>query len=155
MAADLITGIGIFKSLYDSAKALKDINDASVRNAAVIDLQEKILAAQHDQSSLVDRIRELEDRARTHDIWNTEKERYELKDLGWGAYAFMLKTEQRNDQPPHWVCTNCFGRQHISIIQNSHVAGQGDRIVCPACKTQINPSQKAYGDNGEKKWIDN
>jgi hypothetical protein len=46
VAAELIAGLGIFKSLYDSAKALKDINDGTVRNGAVIELQEKILSAQ-------------------------------------------------------------------------------------------------------------
>ena len=45
MASELIAGLGLFKTMLDMAKGLKDISDAAVRNAAVIDLQEKILAA--------------------------------------------------------------------------------------------------------------
>lgn len=41
VVAETIAGLGAFKSMYDMAKALKDINDATVRNGAVIELQEK------------------------------------------------------------------------------------------------------------------
>lgn len=66
MAGELIAGLSIFKSLYDSAKALKDINDAAIRNGAVIELQEKILAAREAQAILLERIRELEEEALKH-----------------------------------------------------------------------------------------
>jgi len=40
MAGEVIASLSIFKTLLDMAKGLKDINDAAVRNAAVIELQE-------------------------------------------------------------------------------------------------------------------
>jgi hypothetical protein len=153
MAADIITGLGIFKSIYDSAKALKDINDGTVRNAAVIELQEKILTAQEAQSALIDRIRQLEEKMRSIETWETEKQRYELKDLGWGCFAYMLKPPMRGAQPPHWICTNCYSRGHTSIIQHSNVSGVGQRYLCPMCKTQINPSPAAI-ERGVVKWLD-
>ena len=60
MAAELIAGLSIFKSMMDMAKGLKDINDAAIRNAAVIELNEKIRTAQAQQTTLVARIGELE-----------------------------------------------------------------------------------------------
>ena len=83
MAAELITGLGIFKSLYNSAKALKNINDATVRNEAVIELQEKILAAQEAQTMLLDRVGELEKKVASFETWEREKQRYERKSLGF------------------------------------------------------------------------
>ena len=57
VVAETIAGLGAFKSMYDMAKAIKDMNDAAVRNAAVIELQEKILAAQSAQAALLERIK--------------------------------------------------------------------------------------------------
>jgi hypothetical protein len=62
----------------DIAKGLKDINDATVRNAAVIELQEKILAAQAEQTALVVRVGELEKEVADLKAWDAEKQRYEL-----------------------------------------------------------------------------
>ena len=46
MVAEVMTGLGAFKAALDVAKGLKDISDATVRNSAVIELQELILSAQ-------------------------------------------------------------------------------------------------------------
>ena len=63
MPVDLIAGFGAFKSVYDAAKALKDMNDATVRNAAVIELQAQILNAQEQQAALIRRTSEKPSRA--------------------------------------------------------------------------------------------
>jgi len=60
MVGEIYAGIGAVKAAFEIAKGLKDINDATIRNAAIIELQEKILRAQEEQSALVDRTRELE-----------------------------------------------------------------------------------------------
>jgi hypothetical protein len=154
VANELIAGIGIFKSLYDSAKALKDINDATVRNGAVIELQEKILTAQEAQSSLIDRIRYLEEKIRDFETWESEKKRYELKSIGPSVFAYMLKPAMRGGEPPHWICTNCFSKRQTSIIQWGMMKGLGMRNLCPSCETVINPDAGAFGANGQPKWMD-
>ena len=45
MVGEVFAGIGALKTAFDIAKGLKDIDDATRRNAAVIELQEKILTA--------------------------------------------------------------------------------------------------------------
>ena len=62
MVAEVYAGIGAIKAAFDLTKGLKDIHDAAIRNAAVIELQEKILAAQAAQLTLIDRVRELDNR---------------------------------------------------------------------------------------------
>ena len=42
MVAEVFGSIGAFKAMFDIAKALKDMNDAAIRNGAVIELQEQI-----------------------------------------------------------------------------------------------------------------
>lgn len=154
MAGELLTGLSIFKALYDSAKALKDINDATVRNTAVIELSEKILAAREAQATLLDRIRELEEKVSSFETWESEKQRYDLKNLGYGAFAYMLQPGMRGTEPPYWACTNCYGNRRISIIQHTTMKrGEGFGWFCPACKSEIKPSPEACnGDNA--KWLD-
>jgi hypothetical protein len=61
--AGIYGGISAFKAAFDIAKGLKDINDAAQRNAAVIELQEKILSAQAAQAALIERVHDLEKRS--------------------------------------------------------------------------------------------
>ncbi|WP_439402901.1 hypothetical protein ACNJYA_11225 [Bradyrhizobium sp. DASA03068] len=60
MIAEAVAGASALKTAMDMAKALKDINDATIRNVAVIELQGKILSAQEAQFELVKRVEELE-----------------------------------------------------------------------------------------------
>lgn len=62
MVSEVFAGLGAFKTMLDMAKALKDINDATIRNGAIIELQEKILTAREAQSALLERIGELEEK---------------------------------------------------------------------------------------------
>jgi hypothetical protein len=153
MVAEVFAGLGAFKAMYDTAKALKDINDAAVRNSVVIELQEKILSAREAQAALLDRVRDLEKEMASFEAWETEKKRYELKDLGWGALAYMLKPDTRGAEPPHWACTNCYGNRRISIVQYTIKKGEGMRYCCPACSAIINPSTDALNGNSAK-WLD-
>jgi hypothetical protein len=148
MIGETFAGLGAFKTMYDMAKALKDINDATIRNGAIIELQEKILAAREAQSLLLDRVGELEEKVANFETWEREKQRYELKDLGWGAFAYMLKPGMRDAEPPHWVCTNCYEHNHKATLQCVMVPGKGQRWTCPSCKNTINPSTPTI------KWSD-
>ncbi len=78
MVAEVFAGLGALKTAFDIAKGLKDIDDATRRNAAVIELQEKILAAQQSQSSLIETARELEKEVVQLKAWEADKQRYEL-----------------------------------------------------------------------------
>jgi hypothetical protein len=62
MISEAMMGASALKTAFDMAKGLKDISDATIRNAAVIELQEKILSAQEAQFARVKRVDELEKR---------------------------------------------------------------------------------------------
>jgi len=78
---ELYAGIGAFKTMLNVAKNIKDMSDATARNAAVMDLQERLLSAQIAQAEMVRRISQLEAEMRRMAEWEGEKERYELKQL--------------------------------------------------------------------------
>ena len=73
MVAEVFAGLGALKTAFDIAKGLKDIDDAARRNAAVIELQERILSAQQSQSALVERVHDLEKEVAGFEQWEAEK----------------------------------------------------------------------------------
>jgi hypothetical protein len=149
MVAEVYGGISALKAAFDIAKGLKDINDATIRNATAIELQEKILAALATQSELADRIRQLEQEVANFETWEIQKEQYELKSVAWGAFAYMLKPEARGTKPPHWLCTRCYDNRKTSIMQ--YFGSLSDFMVykCPECSAQFK-----IDDSGAPKWID-
>ncbi len=136
VAAEFLTGLGAFKTMFDIAKGLKDTNDAAVRNAAVIELQEKILGAQAQQTALIEQVRQLEEQVAGFETWQAEKSRYELKDLKRGFFAYIPKVGEEGGEPPHALCTNCYQKGVKSILQCNGSQNIHHRAWdCAACGT--------------------
>jgi CII-binding regulator of phage lambda lysogenization HflD len=143
MAAELITGLGIFKTLLDIAKGLKDIDTATARNAVAIELQEKIFAAHTAYSALLERVSQLEKQVTNFERWETEKQDYEMKALASGSIVYALKPSVQGTKPPHYICANCYEHQKKIPIQmkprsspSIHL-GIPPQYVCPECKSEI------------------
>jgi hypothetical protein len=132
-------GISAFKAMFDMAKGLKDISDATLRNNAIMELQEKILAAQAAEFELIKTVQDLEKKVASFETWEREKQHYELKSLGFGALAYMLKPTERGINPPHWVCTHCFENGKKHTMQYVFKKGSGYSWTCPACHNDISP----------------
>jgi hypothetical protein len=155
MVAEIFGGISAFKAMFDLAKGLKDIDDATRRNAVAIELQEKILAAREAQSAALERIGELEKQVADFEGWDTEKKRYELKNIGHSCFARMLKPEARAGEPPHFICANCYEQRRIFVIQRGPPKPQARaEFFCPSCGTILRPGDEAFA-NGSIRWIDN
>jgi len=134
---ELLGATSAFKSLYDSAKALKDMNDAAVRNAAVIELQEQILAVQTQQMALINRISELEKQATKFETWEAEKQRYKLEKFPPGVHAFALKPEMAEGELPHCICQTCYQRGKKSILDSDKEYRGVHHFTCSECGTRL------------------
>jgi Zn finger protein HypA/HybF involved in hydrogenase expression len=143
MVGEAFAGLSAIKTAFDIAKGLKDIDDATRRNAAVIELQEKILAAREAQSALLNRVGELEEEVDRFETWDAEKLRYQLKELASGSFAYVLKPEAQGTEPPHQICAACYERRKKSILQrvpnnSARMAlGIGTSYRCPECKSEV------------------
>lgn len=138
MVSEAIAGLSIFKTLLDTAKGLKDINDAAVRNTVAIELQEKILTAREQQAASLERISELEKEVTRFEAWEAEKQWYQLTDFGGGTFAYALKPEAGNGEPAHRICAACYQKGHKSILQNGGGRASGrEAWNCPACKHEF------------------
>lgn len=145
MVAEIYAGISSFKVMLDIAKGLKDLSDASARYAAVIELQEKIFAAQEAQTSLIQKVGDLEKEVVQFKNWDAEKDRYKLTDYGGGTFAYALKPEKANGEPAHRICANCFNKGHKSLLQFRHLTyDKRECLICQSCgkETYLGIAQK-------------
>jgi hypothetical protein len=136
MVAEVFAGLNAIKTAFDLAKGLKDIDDATRRNAAVIELQEKILVALAAQAELVETIGELKKRVVELEAWDTDKKRYELKDIWQGSLAYVVKESMSVSETPHNICANCYERGHKRYLQ-PRVTGFVKELFCSECNTAI------------------
>jgi hypothetical protein len=156
VVAEVFAGISAFSSMFNIAKSLKDMNDVAVRNAAVSELWEQIFAAQSRYSEAIERIRDLEKELSKFETWEAEKQRYELKEVAPGAFAYLPKESMRGAEPPHWLCANCYQAGKKRLLQ----AHRGDASFiyhkCQECSGEIrvpkppSPSRQAFADTGRR-----
>ena len=142
MVAEVYAGIGAFKTMFDMAKALKEMDTANARNMAVINLQERILTAQSAYADLASRVGELEEQVRSFETWDRDKQRYELHELKPGKFVYRLKDGAEPAEPPHEICAKCYEDGKRSVLQQERVhapkGGMQEYVTCHRCRSQIN-----------------
>jgi formylmethanofuran dehydrogenase subunit E len=124
--------------MLDMAKGLKDIHDANVRNRAIIELQQQILDAQAEQSSLLERLRTRENELAEIRAWQAERQRYRLEELPPGVFVYTLKPEMAAAEPMHHICKTCYERDHKSILDKMGEPSNGVyHLKCRECGTTL------------------
>jgi hypothetical protein len=126
-------------------KAMLELRDAQLLSEKARELSGFIIAAQSQTlevqaklSTAVEEVRELKERLMQMQNWETEKARYELKEVATGRFAYAIRETQRGMEPPHCLCANCYERGLKSILQEEHLAhGRTHLLVCHACKADV------------------
>jgi hypothetical protein len=147
VGGEIIAGLGALKTAFDTAKTLKHISDAAIRNAAVVELQEKILTAQQTQAALIEEVSSLEKKVAGFEAWEAEKQRYQLTDFGGGTFAFLLKPASSGGEPSHRICANCYQIRQKAILQFSHIGTGQEYYDCLCCG-----KRQAFGVRKAADW---
>jgi len=136
-----ITGL---KTAGDIAKGFLELKSIADVQGKVIELQSAILAAQSsalaaqsEQSSMSQRIRELEEQVARVKEWEEEKQRFALHKFPSGAFAYVLKPESARGEPAHYVCAKCLNRGRKTILQEGKTEDYGTMMACQECKVNI------------------
>jgi hypothetical protein len=136
------------KVAADIAIALGNMKTMSEVQAKVIELQQVILsaqsgalAAQSEQFTLLQEIRDLKEEVARAKAWKEQKQRYALIAPWSGAAIYALKRQSAGSEPAHWICTNCYETGRKSILADEHrlqaFGGGGIGIGCQVCKSHI------------------
>lgn len=140
----LLTGLaGGLKTAVDIGKTIKEINDLTVIRSKVIEMQDIILGAQSSamaaQTQLFELLQEnseLKTKVAAVDDWKATAARYQLKDYGGGTFAYELKAEAANGEPPHKLCPVCFEKGKRSVLQFwGRTAMSQDFYKCVPCSS--------------------
>ncbi len=131
------------KSAADLAKSLGELKTTAEVQAKAVELQQIILGAQSNaleaqgiQFSLLEQIRELEKKLADIKAWETEKQKYELKELRPNSFAYILKENPENNEPTHHICALCYEDQRKSILQIGK-NGPSEVLRCHNCSSEI------------------
>lgn len=100
------------------------LRDQALIQEKIVELTSEIMSAQQSaisaiatQTTLTERVRDLEKQIMDMEAWETEKQRYEMKIAARGATVYAVKEDARGAEPPHWICTNCYQQRKKSILQ--------------------------------------
>jgi hypothetical protein len=145
MMAELTAAFTSLKAASKIAQSLIGLHDTAIINGKVLELQREIMAAQqsalaanHAQSVLSDRVRDLEKEVADLKAWGVEREKYELKQVGQrGTFAYTLKEQSGISEPPHSLCANCYQDGRKSILQAKRRSDLSEILCCPKCATEI------------------
>lgn len=136
-AGSIMSAIGALKTAGDIAKATLDLRETEAIKAKVSELMGVILSAQRDalaaqmaQSTLLDRIRELESRVVEAEDLARQKKRYQRTDFGCGTFAHVLKPDMAEGEPSHRICTHCYDEGRISSLQHRHHSRNQETVWC-------------------------
>lgn len=158
--ASIGTAVSSLRAAGDIAKGLISLKTMAEVQAKAIELNEKIIDAQHrifeanaTQTALIDRIRELEGQVAKMKDWDAQKERYQLKTPHPGIAVYALKKAMSNGETAHYLCANCFQNGKRSFLQ------YGDRegwvtIVCSACRSEHRTRWRGLGPHKYAEDID-
>jgi hypothetical protein len=142
--AEISAALTSLRAAYELTKAMIGLRDAEAFRDKSIELrelilesQEKAIEAREAYSAQMDRIRALEAEVAGLKDWTAEKQNYELKPVGEGAVAYMLKADKRGAEPPHWLCPTCFAKGQKSFLNPTGAQTQRSWIYkCITCGAQ-------------------
>jgi Zn finger protein HypA/HybF involved in hydrogenase expression len=149
---DIGSALGALQSASNIVKTLTSLRLDGEKAAKLTELNREILAAQTGaiqanaaQAHLIERVRALEKQIANFETWDTEKEKYQLKSVSRGAFAYVPKHGMETGEPAHWLCANCYQNRKKSLLQYfSAPSGSVDFDkhiwACGACKSQIKVS---------------
>jgi hypothetical protein len=108
-------------------------------HSAILDIEAKISDVQTRYQTLLESNENLKKQLADHDDWEKECVRYSLKSPGSGSFVYALNPDQKSNEPPHWICTNCYSERRKSVLQHASMeTGDSGRFwQCPKCKSKI------------------
>ena len=145
--------LGSVKAAFELSKTMVEAKSQIDRQAAVSNLQQVLIGAQQQaltaieaQAALKREIEEMRDHIAQMERWDSDASRYELKEIAPRVFAYALRAEANNGEPPHHLCTACYGARRKGFLQSQGHPGEygGTEVLeCTSCKAKIGIPHRA------------
>lgn len=143
MVIEMNAAVQSVRVLFDLLRTKKYLTNDNELIAAVSEVNTDLMKAQSETIALqkelltrTSRERELEEKIRKLEDWETKAERYILTDLAPGVPAYCVKPDMEYGEPLHYLCANCFARKQKSFLRFSQ-GSISDFYYCYPCKEEI------------------
>jgi hypothetical protein len=132
------------KVAYDIAKGISSLHTDVEKNQAISKVLEVLLAVQSDALSMQEKyyllLREKDDlikKISEFEKWSEIENQYELKELVTGVLVYAYKQSNKEIQPPHLLCANCFSKKQKGLYIQSEMDFDGTHFKCLNCDKEI------------------
>ena len=146
------TGLASFNHVTNLVKLMLNTRDGARDLAQWNNLQSEIasiqtgyLALTQQNMTLLAEKDDLKKEITRFETWETERERYELKEVAPEVFAFVIKESSKGTEPVHWLCCHCYHQNKKEILCLSTPSYATKKYVCHGCKEEIsfpNPNYK-------------
>lgn len=106
-------------------------------NGILLNLQGELNNAQAEYGALMGRVHELEEQIAQFEHWEEEQQRYQLHEFPTGAIAYIIKEEEKGDDPIQYLCSNCYHRRVKSFLQPNYDKAYKRQLQCNSCQAVI------------------
>lgn len=140
---DLFPALQGVKTIMDSLNAISSMREENRRIDAILGVKRQLLELQRDleeafaeKVALTDEVRTLKEELGRLKQTTSDLDRYELKNIGGGSSAYMLKADARGTEAPRWLCPVCYDNGKKSQYQFSVRSSRGNVYRCATCSGQ-------------------
>jgi hypothetical protein len=137
-----ISNLQAANELANTSVELRDITTLHAKTIAlrkvILRAQSSALRAQSEQSTLLERIRQLEQKIADIEAWNAERQKYQLTEINPGQFVYTLKEQAGSAEPTHMLCANCYNHNEKAILQTEiRYAGRRTVFFCQNCGSDM------------------
>ena len=148
IAASALTALNHVKTLVADALGLRVDREVREKLGAIesalsatedklLALKERHVALTEHNQSLVEANQQLKAEVARLKAWDGERDSYELKDVGSGAYAYVAQGASETDQSTPYLCQRCYENTQKRVLQPVKRSPFGVLYRCPECGTKI------------------
>jgi hypothetical protein len=145
MIAELLgaaQSVQALSTLLGAANGLANYNEivaaVSEVNTKLMQANAVALSSQEKQSTLTAKVHELEQEVMSLKNWDSEKQKYELKEIARGVFARTEHGYVGALQSAHKFCATCFEKNIKSPLQQENVTELRQlSLTCHTCKAKI------------------
>lgn len=134
--------LNTFNTMRTLVSSLITLRDGEMIRSKVYEITEQLmgLQAQMMEAQSINhtqqlRIRELEQELESLKARIDERSRYQLHRFDTGCFAYGLKSEFRDTDVEHYLCSTCFD-QGIRVVLQPYETVLAAGFICPRCKTK-------------------
>lgn len=129
------TAVDLVRMVTGSTGRTKVGDDAIKLSEHILSIQKALLAANEEQTILVQTINDLEKKVAGVDKWEKEKARYELIALPPRIFVYSLRLDCAEGECSHKICQKCYQNGKKSLLNESAPVYGVYKLSCPECGT--------------------